>query len=237
MPLTDISELWDGCTLCEELTQKRKNIVFGDGSPTAKLLFVGEAPKMEEDQTGAPFVGRSGQCLRYLLDCIGLKDEEIYFENVVACRCTTPAGTDRVPTAQEIKHCSARLNLSIYELDPVLIVALGTTAFKRLAHSTKTISAVRGGLFHTEILGNQTGIRYPVVPTYHPDYLLRRMQEIGKGASGCWGQAERDLKLAVRLHDELLSRYLKNKRPNRQQISVHVEKESETFEENNETGN
>ena len=145
------------CRLCDD----RKNIVFGEGNHSAKLVFVGEAPGYEEDQKGRPFVGAAGQLLTKIIQAIKLTREQIYICNIIKCR---PPG-NRNPLPDEILACSPFLQRQIAVLKPDFICALGAFAAQTLLETKKPISRLRGN-FH-----KYRGIR--VLPTYHPAYLLR----------------------------------------------------------------
>ncbi|RME73770.1 MAG: uracil-DNA glycosylase, partial [Planctomycetota bacterium] len=115
------------CTRCP-LARTRRNTVFGEGSSSARLLFVGEGPGAEEDRTGRPFVGRAGQLLDRMIAAMGLAREAVYIANVVKCR---PPG-NRTPTADEVACCLPYLERQIAAIDPELIVALGASAARAL---------------------------------------------------------------------------------------------------------
>jgi uracil-DNA glycosylase family 4 len=148
------------CKRCS-LHRTRRNIVFGDGNPEADLLFVGEAPGADEDEQGRPFVGRAGQLLTKIIEAMGLKREEVYICNILKCR---PPG-NRNPETAEISACEPFLIKQIEAINPRVICALGTFAAHTLLRSETPISVLRGQ-FHS-----YQGI--PLMPTYHPAYLLR----------------------------------------------------------------
>ena len=152
-------ELGD-CTRCP-LHRTRRNLVFGEGSPTAKLVFVGEAPGEEEDKQGRPFVGRAGQLLTKIINAMGLAREEVYICNILKCR---PPG-NRNPKEDEIATCEPFLVQQLEAINPEIICALGTFAAKTLLRTESPISAIRGK-FH-DYHGRK------LMPTYHPAYLLR----------------------------------------------------------------
>lgn len=153
------SDLGD-CTRCK-LHQGRTKLVFGVGNPEAKLMFVGEGPGAEEDARGEPFVGRAGRKLDQMIEAIGLKRAEVYIANVVKCR--PPKNRD--PEADEIATCSPFLAAQIAAIRPRVIVTLGSPATKTLLQTKVGITRLRGTWQEFE------GI--PVMPTYHPAYLLR----------------------------------------------------------------
>ncbi len=149
------------CKLCEA----RKNIVFGVGNPSAKLMFVGEGPGADEDEQGEPFVGRAGKKLNEMIRAIGLERHDVYIANIVKCR---PPG-NRAPEPDEVATCSPFLFRQIEIISPTVIVALGSPAAKTLLDTKAGITALRGRF------GSFRGI--PVMPTFHPAYLLRNYTE------------------------------------------------------------
>lgn len=146
-----------GCELC----QTRTNVVFGSGSARAKLMFVGEAPGMQEDLQGLPFVGRAGQLLTKIIESIGLKREDVYIANVLKCR--PPENRNPLPT--EILICEEYLIEQIELIKPRVICALGKFAAQTLLRSQETISRLRGNFY------DYHGAK--LIPTFHPAYLLR----------------------------------------------------------------
>ena len=148
------------CQLCK-LARRRNRIVFGEGNPKARLVFVGEGPGVEEDRQGQPFVGAAGQLLTRIIEAIKLSRNQVYICNIIKCR--PPA--NRNPEPDEIKTCFPFLERQIVAIQPDFIIALGTFAAQTLLETTTPISRLRGR-FHT-----YKGIK--VVPTYHPAYLLR----------------------------------------------------------------
>ena len=158
--LAGVREELGDCIRCP-LHHTRKNIVFGEGSSGAKLVFVGEAPGEEEDSQGRPFVGRAGQLLTKIIDAMGLKREDVYICNILKCR---PPG-NRNPKEDEIATCEPFLLKQLEAINPEIICALGTFAAKTLLRTDSPISAIRGK-FH-DYHGRK------LMPTYHPAYLLR----------------------------------------------------------------
>ena len=161
------------CGLCETRTQT----VFGQGNPAARLVFVGEAPGFEEDKQGLAFVGPAGQLLTRMIAAMGLTREDVFICNVLKCR---PPG-NRDPLADEILSCSPYLREQLSVIQPELIVALGAPATKTLLNTAQSIGKLRGQ-FHEFYLSGVTGDgpSIPVLPTYHPAYLLRSPEEKGK---------------------------------------------------------
>lgn len=158
--LRRIRERIGECTRCR-LCEGRTNIVFGAGDPRARLMFVGEGPGADEDAQGEPFVGRAGQKLNEMIRAIGLRREEVYIANVVKCR---PPG-NRAPESDEVATCSPFLFAQIEAIRPKVIVALGGPAAQTLLGTRAGITQLRGKW------GSFRGV--PVIPTFHPAYLLR----------------------------------------------------------------
>ena len=152
------------CLRCG-LGKTRKNLVFGDGNPHARLVFVGEGPGADEDAKGEPFVGEAGQILNRIITAMGLKREDVYICNVVKCR---PPG-NRDPQTDEVETCSPFLLRQLNAIQPEAVVALGKFAAQTLLETKEPISRLRGKFrdYH--------GI--PLMPTYHPSFLLRRQKE------------------------------------------------------------
>ena len=148
------------CTRCK-LSQGRNKIVFGDGDPNAKLLFVGEGPGADEDAQGLPFVGRGGQLLNNMIQAMGLKRSEVYIANVVKCR----PPQNRTPEPDEAHTCSPFLFKQIDVVRPKVIVALGQTAVTYLTGEKKSLAAWRGRVH--PLRGTK------LIVTYHPAFLLR----------------------------------------------------------------
>lgn len=152
---------WIGdCQRCK-LSRQRKNIVFGQGNPGARLMFVGEAPGAEEDEQALAFVGKAGQLLTRIIEAIGMRREDVYIANVIKCR----PPQNRNPEADEILSCQPFLERQIAIIRPKVLVALGKFAGQWLLKTAEPVSRIRGRL------GEYEGIK--VMPTYHPAYLLR----------------------------------------------------------------
>jgi DNA polymerase len=158
--LQDIRNDLGDCRRCV-LHKTRKTLVFGEGSPQAKVVFVGEAPGADEDQQGMPFVGRAGQLLTKIIEAMGLTREGVYICNILKCR---PPG-NRNPLPEEIRVCEPFLIRQLEAIGPKVICALGTFAAHTLLKTEVPITVLRGR-FH-----DYHGI--PLMPTYHPAYLLR----------------------------------------------------------------
>jgi uracil-DNA glycosylase len=148
------------CTRCA-LHKARHKIVFADGSPAARLMFVGEGPGADEDAQGLPFVGRAGQLLNNMIAAMGLKREECYIANVVKCR---PPG-NRTPEPDEANTCSPFLFRQIDVVRPQVLVALGATAATYLLGARQPLAGLRGRVHAFRGMS--------LIVTYHPAFLLR----------------------------------------------------------------
>ena len=148
------------CTRCA-LHKGRNKIVFADGSPTARLMFVGEGPGADEDAQGLPFVGRAGQLLNNMIAAMGLKREECYIANIVKCR---PPG-NRTPEPDEANTCSPFLFKQIGVVRPQVLVALGATAATYLLGARQPLAGLRGRVHAFRGMS--------LIVTYHPAFLLR----------------------------------------------------------------
>jgi uracil-DNA glycosylase len=155
------------CVKCAHLVASRKNVVFGVGDIQAQLMFVGEAPGADEDQQGEPFVGAAGQLLTKIIQAMGLSRETVYIANILKCRPDTPGQSsgNRKPTPDEMKTCIPYLHAQIDLIEPKVLVALGATAVEGLLGKTVGITRLRG---HWHTYRN-----IPLMPTYHPAFLLR----------------------------------------------------------------
>ncbi len=151
------------CTRCP-LSTTRTQVVFGSGSPTADLMFVGEAPGFHEDKQGVPFVGAAGQLLGKLLDGIGLTREDVYVANVLKCR---PPG-NRDPLPEEIASCESHLFRQIELIQPKVVATLGNFATKLLSGKPDGITKVHGREQEV-VLG---GSRVLLFPIFHPAAAL-----------------------------------------------------------------
>ncbi|MCG5499965.1 uracil-DNA glycosylase [Ectothiorhodospira lacustris] len=151
------------CTRCTELAASRTRTVFGVGDRQAPWLFIGEAPGVDEDRRGEPFVGRAGKLLDSMLAALGLaRGEGVYIANILKCR---PPG-NRDPKPEEARACRAFLDGQIALIRPRVIVALGRIAAQNLLDTDAALGSLRGRP------RDYQGI--PVVVTYHPAYLLRK---------------------------------------------------------------
>ncbi len=162
-PLAEYGAQVSACTRCR-LAQGRTQVVFGSGSPTADLMFVGEAPGFHEDRQGLPFVGQAGKLLEQLLAGIGLGRPDVYIANVLKCR---PPG-NRDPQPDEIEACESHLFRQIELIEPVVIGTLGNFATKLLSGRPTGITRVHGQEQETTIAGR----RVLLYPLYHPAAAL-----------------------------------------------------------------
>lgn len=163
------------CAKCG-LGATRTNTVFSRGNPNAKLVFVGEAPGADEDEQGLPFVGRAGQLLDKMIGAMGLDPEkDVYVCNIIKCR---PPGNRR-PEPAEIDACIPFLHEQLAAINPKAIVAMGNTAVGALLNTKLGITKVRGSwkLYKGKI---------PVMPTYHPSYLIRPSAQQAEAKKQAW---------------------------------------------------
>jgi DNA polymerase len=152
-----------GCRRCV-LAETRTQVVFGSGSPSAELMFVGEAPGFHEDKQGVPFVGAAGKLLSKLLEGIGLSREDVYIANVLKCR---PPG-NRDPQPDEIEACESHLFRQIELIQPTLVATLGNFATKLLSGKPQGITQVHGREQKVVLGGNEVTL-YPI---FHPAAAL-----------------------------------------------------------------
>jgi len=158
------------CVRCK-LSKNRNSIVFGEGKPGAKIMFIGEGPGREEDMQGRPFVGEAGMLLTKLIEKmsvggVGLKRDDVYIANIVKCR--PPMNRD--PEEDEVTKCRGFIERQIEIIHPEVIITLGRIALQTLLKRPDLkITAVRGNFF------DYNGI--PVMPTFHPAYLLRNPKD------------------------------------------------------------
>ncbi|SEP67516.1 DNA polymerase [Faunimonas pinastri] len=153
---------FEACNLRHTAT----NLVFSDGNPQGRVMFVGEAPGLEEDLQGKPFVGRSGQLLDRMLAAIGLDREKVYIANVIPWR---PPG-NRTPTPQETEICRPFIQRQIELVNPEFLVLLGGASAKQLLETSEGILRLRGK-WKTYRAGDR---EIPALATLHPAYLLRQ---------------------------------------------------------------
>jgi len=165
------------CTKCG-LSTGRTQTVFGQGSPVARIAFVGEAPGAEEDRTGLAFVGRAGQLLTDMIEKgMGLQRDDVYICNVIKCR----PPDNRQPAPDEIAACSPYLLEQLRTINPEVIIALGSPAAQTLLNTREGISRLRGRWHDFHLSGSPlVGEPTPLMPTFHPAYLLRSPGEKSK---------------------------------------------------------
>jgi uracil-DNA glycosylase family 4 len=175
--LRAIQEDIGDCTRCPLAYAGRRKIVFADGDPAARLMFVGEGPGADEDASGVPFVGKAGQLLNNMINAMGLKREEVYIANIVKCR--PPA--NRAPEPVEANTCTQFLLRQMDVVQPQVVVALGATAATYLLGVKQSLAGLRGRWHSCR------GAK--LVVTYHPAFLLRdpRMK----------GEAWKDLQMVM----------------------------------------
>lgn len=159
--LAEVQREVAACTRCDELARTRTQTVFGVGNPYARLVFVGEAPGLDEDRQGEPFVGAAGQLLGRIIQACTLRREDVYICNILRCR---PPG-NRNPLPVEAAACREYLDRQLAIIRPEFICCLGAVAAQNLLGTTASIGRLRGQ-FH-----DYNGIK--VLCTYHPAYLLR----------------------------------------------------------------
>jgi len=152
------------CQRCK-LSKGRKNIVFGEGSIDAEIMFIGEGPGEDEDIQGRPFVGKAGQLLTSLINKMGFKREDVYIGNIVKCR----PSHNRDPEEDEINACSPFIRRQAEIISPKVIVSLGRISTQTLIGLKIPIGKLRGKFYHLENI--------PLMPTFHPSYLLRNPRD------------------------------------------------------------
>lgn len=160
------------CQRCP-LARYRKSIVFGEGDPAARIVFVGEAPGAQEDAAGRPFVGASGKLLNAWIEALGMQRGDVYIANVIKCR----PPDNRDPYPQEKETCSPFLHAQLFLIRPRVIVALGRHAANTLTKQNLSMTDLRS----TELVyeNERAELRVPVVAVYHPSFVLRK----GRGAT------------------------------------------------------
>lgn len=210
--LKELEEDWIDCRRCD-LCHTRTNVVFGEGNPNADILVIGEGPGKEEDETGRPFVGESGQILDQMVDAIAWdRERDLYIANTVCCRPTQEVKGDdgkmrienRPPSKSEREACRPRLLETIYIVDPLLIITLGKVPTQALLGKISTMESMRGKLYAATLQGRHLPIRYSVMPVYHTAFLLRTFDRRDEGA---WGKSARDYVLACKIVDHLREAY------------------------------
>jgi len=158
----DLVEQMKACTLCAELAEKRTNVVVGDGSWEADVVFCGEAPGQDEDEQGVPFVGRAGQLLRQELSRVGWTRDDYFICNMLKCR---PPG-NRDPEQSEMANCRSYLDAQLAMIRPLLLITLGRISMNELISPKLKITRDHGQMFRKK------GI--VCLPMFHPAFVLRR---------------------------------------------------------------
>jgi uracil-DNA glycosylase len=167
------------CSACA-LSEKRRNVVFGEGNPSSPLVLVGEGPGDNEDATGRPFVGRAGQLLDKALLDNGLTREHVYICNVVKCRAcdwSTGKPVNRAPTDDEVAACRQWLEPQLKAIGPKVILCIGAPSAKTLIRKDFKITAERGKYFRTDLAKT-------AIATLHPSYILRNQSARNDGGYG-----------------------------------------------------
>ena len=167
------------CPRCKALGTLRNEMVFAVGSPSANIMFIGEAPGAEEEKFREPFVGPAGQTLTKIIQAMGLKRSDVYISNICKYRPAIDDGRqqgskNRPPSASEMETCLPYITTEIKIIEPKIIVALGSTASSGLGLEG-SVGKLRGQFKEFQ--------KIPVMVTYHPSYLLRREQEDGGGVA------------------------------------------------------
>ena len=156
-----------GCTRCE-LHSTRTNTVPGEGNVNSKLVWLGEGPGQNEDETGRPFVGRAGKLLDNMIKSVGLKREDTMILNI--CKCRPPG--NRKPTSDEVEACRYYLDMQLLTINPSVIVTLGATATEALLGPGIGITKRRAAIAGVSSI-TLCDKKIVVIPTLHPSYLLR----------------------------------------------------------------
>lgn len=188
----ELEQIRDKCLKCEKcgLCKTRTNVVFSDGVPNNKLMLVGEAPGYWEDQKGKPFVGKAGQLLDKIFECVGLsREKNVYICNTIKCR----PPENRNPLPEEKQACREYLEVQINILKPRIIIVCGNIALNSLLPNERGITRARGKWFD-----GPYGAK--MIPMFHPSYLLRNdSREKGSPKWLTW----QDIKEVKRVYDSL----------------------------------
>jgi DNA polymerase len=159
--LSELYQPYKAIKTCPVKTDGCTRLVFGEGNPTAKIVFIGEAPGRDEDQQGRPFVGRSGQLLTKTLKSIGLSREDVFITNIVKCR----PPNNRKPVPSEITFYKPILMHELKVIRPAIICTLGASALEALIAEPFSMTSIRGKPLKFD--------QYTLIPTFHPAYVLR----------------------------------------------------------------
>ena len=188
----ELEKIREKCLVCDKcsLSKTRTNVVFSDGIPNNKLVLVGEAPGYWEDQKGIPFVGKAGQLLDKIFECVGLsRQKDVYICNTIKCR----PPENRNPLPDEKMACREYLDAQLEVLKPKIILICGNVALNSLLPDKSGITKVRGQWFDGPY-------RSKMMPIFHPSYLLRNAsREKGSPKWLMW----QDIKEIKRVYDEL----------------------------------
>ena len=225
MSLCELRSEWEDCQRCS-LSETRTQLVFGEGNPEADILFVGEAPGEEEDASGVPYVGPAGGMFNDMIESVGLnRDEDMFVTNVLCCRPTQESKDDRTggtkienrsPNKEERESCRPRLLETVYQVDPLIIVASGNVAIQALLSKAPKISAIQGHFQTMHLEGRHRMVRYPLMPLFHPSYLLRSHD---RRPEGPWGQTMDNWLKVCNVLDYLRSAYFGIDKPDREKIA------------------
>lgn len=232
--LQNLYEEWENCNRCD-LSQTRKRVVFGAGNPDADILIVGEAPGLEEDIKGRPFVGKSGVTLNKFFSAANLdRETDMFITNVVGCRPTMVVENDRTgastienrnPTKIERAACFPRLQQILYIVDPLLVITLGRVPYQALTGKALTMEKCRGVMHTITMRGMHTDVKYPLLPLFHPTFLD---STYNYRAEGPWGKTAKDFRLACDVIDRLREIYKEIPVPDR---DAHIEQEDDEDED------
>ncbi len=165
----ELEDRVSACTCCG-LHKTRRKTVFGEGDRKAKVMFIGDAPGLEEDALGKPYAGKESPLLTGMLKAIGFQRDQVFISNILKCR----PPQQRDSQAEEVRHCLPYLQRQIALVEPDVVVCLGANAVHHLLNTAEPLAALRG---RTHTLAE---FDIPVVVTYHPGYLLRNAREKGK---------------------------------------------------------
>jgi DNA polymerase len=191
----ELENIYKKCLDCHkcDLGKTRTNIVFSDGIPNPKLMLIGEAPGFYEDKQGKPFVGKAGQLLDKIFECVGLsRQKDIYICNTVKCR----PPENRNPELQEKEACWEYLKAQIDIIKPKIILLCGNVAVQSILGNVGGITKIRGKWFD----GDEKVYNAKLMPIFHPSYLLRNdSREKGSPKWLMW----QDIKEVRKKYDEL----------------------------------
>ncbi len=183
--LADLETAIQGCLKCA-LGPGRIHFVFGEGDPRAGLMFIGEGPGRDEDLQGRPFVGKAGELLDKMIGALGMTRAQAHIANVVKCR----PPDNRTPMPEEAAACLGYLRRQIELIQPKVIVTLGATPLRELLGKKDGITKVRGQWMRLEMGGRSI----PVMPTFHPAYVLRQYtQEVRRAVWADLQEAKAEL--------------------------------------------